>query len=199
MTKDTKWEVHLQDLEKDLRTRIGVLRRLSWRFQKHTVIQCFSSIFTSKLNYSLVPLTDPLRHEAVGDTQCQAIVRLQRLQNEAIRAALRVKRTDKVSQKELLERAKQLPVVDLAKRAHFCLSWNVFSEKGKEKQILQDRVEWGVGERVTRHSIASKVPSQRVQGTIVAKLAKAWNSLPEDIKHEVDAKKARDMIKKLFE
>jgi len=50
--KQLNWTTHLQKLESDIRKRIGIIRRLSWRLPQHLVKQMIDPLFTSKLRYS---------------------------------------------------------------------------------------------------------------------------------------------------
>ena len=125
LTSNLSWEANLQEKEKDLRGRIGLLRRLSWHLPKKTVIKCINPIFTSKLMFGLELMADPLKHHDPNQTNCSVITRLQPLLNEAIRAALRLHRSQHISERELLRRGKQLSVASLAaERALANQAWN---------------------------------------------------------------------------
>ena len=137
VARSLTWQTHCQLLEKALLARIGILRRLSWHLPTRTLLQSLDPIFNSKLIYGLEVICDPITK---GQGQgCKITEKLQVLQNDAMRAVLGLRRSDRIKQKELLQRCSQLSVQDLALRATLNQSWNVFSteEKRKRTQVIE--------------------------------------------------------------
>ena len=185
VSHDLSWEKNLREKEIKLHQRIGLLRRLSWHLPSHIMVKCISPVFTSSLTYGLELMADPFRHCDKNTSDCPVIKRLQKLMNEAIRAALRLRKTDKISERELLRRSGQLCVCDLAERALMNHAWNsVSTERRKESSELAQRLEWGQSGRVTRQSESKHVPPQTLTSTMVSKIGLAWNFMPEDIRTE---------------
>lgn len=81
VSKSLRWSDHVEELEKDLRVRIGVLRRLSWHLPRSALLGCLNAVFTSKLSYSLELVSDYIKHEDSAKSSCDIINRLQRLQS----------------------------------------------------------------------------------------------------------------------
>ena len=199
LTKDLSWEKNFREQEQALLVRIGILRRLSWHLPRKTVLRCISPIFTSKLTYGLELMADPLKHYNQDQPKCSIIIRLQRLLNEAVRAALGLKRADKISEAELMRRSGQTRVAALAERALVNHAWNALASK--ERQSVSEvakRVEWGQNTKVTRQTEANLIPPQSLKDTLVAKACKVWNLLPEDIKNEQSKTSVKSKIKCLF-
>ena len=185
LTRDLSWEKNLREQEAALQGRIGILRRLSWHLPQKTVLKCIAPVFTSKLTFSLELMADPLKHYSNEHPKCTTIIRLQRLLNEAVRAALGLKRIDKVSEEELMKRSGQTKVAVLAERALVNHAWNALAtEERRCVSEIAKRVEWGQTTRVTRQSEGNFIPPQSLQDTLVAKACKIWNILPENIKKE---------------
>ena len=163
------------------------------------MLRCITPVFTSKLTYSLELMADPMKHYNNDQPKCTTIVRLQRLLNEAVRAALGLKRVDKVSEEELMRRSGQTKVSVLAERALVNHAWNALStqERRSDSEIAK-RVEWGQTTRVTRQAEGKYIPPQSLQGTLVTKACKMWNILPEDIKNEPSKLTVKAKIKILF-
>ena len=199
LTKDLSWEKHFREQEHALLVRIGILRRLSWHLPRKTVLRCISPVFTSKLTYSLELMADPLKHLSQDQPKCSFIVRLQKLLNEAVRAALGLKRSDKISEEELMKRSGQVKVAVLAERALVNQAWNALASK--ERRLVSEvakRVEWGQNTRVTRQSEGNFIPPQSLQNTLVAKACKVGNILPEDIRNEQSKTSVKTKIRSLF-
>ena len=126
-------------------------------------------------------------------------VRLQRLLNEAVRAALGLKRVDKVSEEELMKRGGQTKVAVLAERALVNHAWNALAtEERRSVSEIARRVKWGQTTRVTRQAEGNFIPPQSLQDTLVAKACKIWNILPENIKKESSKSSVKTKIKLLF-
>jgi len=196
LSKNLKWEKHLEVLTQELKARTGILRRLSWHLSEQSMVTCMNSIFTSKLCFGLEVLVDPFRHEDPNMPKSKALAHLQVLQNDAARATLAVRRNDRISQVELLRRTKQLQVSDLAQRATMVQAWNAL--KGDQQGELIGRVEWSRGQRLTRQSKQNIIPPQTNPDTFISRICIAWNGLPEEIKEETCKEAAKNKIKKLF-
>ena len=199
LSKCLSWEKNLQEVESCLRQRIGLLRRLSWHLPKETMLKCITHLFTSKLTFGLELMTDPLKHQDKNEPNCAVITRLQKLLNEAVRASLRIRRSERVSELELMRRSGQLTVCSMAARAIANHAWNSFSTQWRrDYSELTKRIEWGQRGRTTRQSDQEIVPPQSVKECLVSRVGQMWNSLPVEIKTESNKKKAMAKIKALF-
>jgi len=196
LAKDLKWKKHLEDLTQDLKARTGILRRLSWHLSEKTRIICMNALFTSKLCFGLEMLVDPFHHKDPNKTNSTALTHLQVLQNDAARAALGVRRSDKISQAELLKRTGQMNVSDLALRATMVQAWSALGDDGCGE--MSERVECSRGQRATRQKTSNTIPPQTNQDTLLSRICLAWNSLPDEIKKETDKEAAKRKIKRLF-
>ena len=78
-------------------------------------------------------------------------------------------------------------------------AWNSLSTQSrKESSELAKRIQWGQKERVTRQSELENVPPQTIDNTLISKIGKAWNILPDEIKQEKTHTTAKARIKSLF-
>ena len=200
LSSNLSWEVNLQEKERELRGRIGILRRLSWHLPRNIMIKCLSPIFTSKLMFGLELMADPLKHFDRSQPNCSIINRLQPLLNEAVRAALRLHRSQHISQEELMRRGKQLTVASLAERALANQTWNALgTEERRISSCLSQRIERGQVTRVTRQNQGENIPPQTTQKTLVTRISQMWNFLPDDIRQERVKSSAKTKVKALFE
>jgi len=200
LSGNLSWEKNLEEQELALRRRIGVLRRLSWHLPRKTMIKCITPVFTSKLAFGLELMADPLMHHDQNQPKCSVIVRLQRLLNEAVRAALRLGRSDKISEKELMTQSGQSLVVDLAERAIANQAWNALAtEERRNSSELARRVEWGQRSRVTRQNQQDLIPPQSISNSLIPRICRLWNIMPEDIKSESSKVVAKNKLKFLFD
>jgi len=199
VASNLKWDNHLENLGNELAKRIGILRRLSWHLPKATMKKCISPVFTSKLSFALELITDPMKHSEPNQPRCPAITRLQRLQNEAMRAALRLSRGDRISERELLQRCGQTSVTTLAMRAIANHAWNSLARKELRTQNeLARRIDWGAQGRATRQTCNETIPPQAIQGTLVDKIVRVWNVMPKELRQEQNKFAAKKKIKSFF-
>ena len=196
INKTLSWQSHITELETELRKRIGILRRLSWHLPRKTMLQCLTPVFTSKLCYGLELITKPPAYFETHQPSCSSISKLQVLHNEAMRAVLNVKISDKISQKELLKKCNQLSVAELSSRATTNLAHSFFnSNEAMCLNRVQERFDHWQVFRDTRQSEA--FPPQKMSESLLARLVKCWNTVPNEIKKE-DKREAFKRIKKLF-
>ena len=196
LSKTLSWQPHIAELEVELKKRIGILRRLSWHLPRKTMVKCLTPVFTSKLCYGLELITKPPVFTETEQQNCSFISKLQILHNDAMRAVLNIRRSDRISQKELLRKSNQLSVAELASRATTSLAYNFFSSnEAKCLNRVQERFDQWQVSRDTRQREA--FPPQKMSDSLLARLAKCWNTIPEEIKKE-DKKKALKKIKQLY-
>ena len=199
VTSDLSWKLNLQEKEKELRGRIGILRRLSWHLPRQTMVKCINPIFTSKLTYGLELMADPEKHYNKDKAKCTIIARLQRLLNEAVRAALRLHKGEHITESELMRRGQQLSVARLAERALASQAWNALaSQERQDNSDIAKRIERGQVTRVTRQRHEERFPPQSVSDSLVSRVCKMWNILPEDIRQERLKSSAKAKIKEMF-
>ena len=180
ISKDTKWSKHFEHLSLELRKRIGLLRRLRFNFPVNVLIQMMPALFTSRLLYGLEMFTNA--PAVLFDSGTDTILkRLQVLQNEAMRAVLGKGRKDRVSQHELLKRTGQISVLQLSTTALARQAWSCF--QGEIPDFLVGRVQGRTdSDRVTRAATRSDFPTQGVQDSLVSRMVKMWNRLPDSIR-----------------
>ena len=180
ISKDMSWKPHIQALESDLRSRIGILRRLSWHLTKPTLIACLNPVFMSKLQGGLELFTNPLSHSNPNMKKCSTLQRLQVIQNEAMRVVLRKKVSDRVTVEQLLSETNQASVTALALRASCRQAWNFFSTLERRKLFkTSQRLNMWSSERFTRQNNSDTFP---VKDSLLSRMSKCWNELPIDVK-----------------
>ena len=199
ISKDMTWKPHLQALERDLRCRIGILRRLSWHLSKPSLISCLNPVFMSKLQGGLELFTDSLSHQNPNLRDCPAIYRLQVLQNEAMRVVLRKRVSDKMSVEQLLNETRQSSVATLALRATYRQSWNFFSTLQRRRLFnTSHRLDkWG-NERATRQNQGDTFPEQDVRNSLLSRLCKCWNDMSVDLKATASKYAVKAKLKQIF-
>ena len=197
--KDLSWKLHTEELEKALRGRIGVLRRLSWHLPTSTLVSCLNPLFTSKLQYGLELVTQPLMHLSPNSPKCTVIQKLQVLQNEAMRTVLHKRLADKVSEKDLLKKCGQHSVAVLSLRATNNQAWNFLGSSERRSGFeLQHRLCNWKQDRPTRQNSGDSFPEQLVKNSLLSRITKCWNQLPIDIKSARSKKVANAKIKAMF-
>ena len=181
------------------KTKNRATKEIIMASSKNTMLKCITPLFTSKLTFGLELMTDPLKHQDKNEPNCAVITRLQKLLNEAVRASLRIRRSERVSELELMRRSGQLTVCSMAARAIANHAWNSFSTQWRrDYSELTKRIEWGQRGRTTRQSDQEIVPPQSVKECLVSRVGQMWNSLPVEIKTESNKKKAMAKIKAMF-
>ena len=196
VSSSLSWKEHCENLERVLRGRVGILRRLSWHLPRNILLQCLNPIFNSKLMYGLEVITNPATY--LGQPQCKAIAKLQVIQNEAMRAVLGLRLTDRTKVEVLLQKCNQLSVHELALRATMGLAWNSLSSCARRKKIVaEERLRNWQMVRETRQSSQQTFPVQEVK-SLLSRLTIVWNNMPEDIRSEEQSSAAKKKIKSCF-
>ena len=190
INKSLTWKSHMDTLEKNLRQKIGVLKRLSWQLPRDVVCTMIQAIFTSKLLYGL-PLVCDIR----GGESDQNIKRLHTLHRRAMKAALRIDRTQHPPDSELLVRTKQRSVIQMTRASTGTLAGKCVPEHNSHPLLL-GRVVEHVGGKCTRQSQNRVFPPQPVSDSIVAKLTEMWERLPQNIRTEKQESRRCRLIKK---
>jgi len=182
--KHLNWTSHINKLESQLRQRIGILRRLSWKFPKQLAVQLIDPLFTSKVRYSL-----PLIYKKELPMK-----KLQGLHRLAMKAALRLKSTHNISTEELVRLTNQKSLTQIAKEIIATLAWKT-SPKWKTHPLFQDRIREQPAYKITRQS-KNAFPKQFVAGSIITDIIELWQEMPKHILEEkiVSAAK-REIVK----
>ena len=163
------------------------------------MVKCINPIVTSKLTYGLELMADPVKHYNKNKANCSVIIRLQRLLNEAVRAALRLNRSEHISEEELMRRGDQLSVAELAERALANLAWNTLGPcERHETSDIACRIERGQVIRVTRQRQDERFPPQSITDSLVSRVSQMWNILPDDLKQDKVKSSAKTKIKDMF-
>ena len=196
MTNNLSWQHHSEHLERVLRGRVGILRRLSWHLPRNILLQCLNPVFNAKLMYGLEIITNPTT--LPGQPQCKAIARLQVIQNDAMRAVLGLRLSDRTKVEVLLQRCNQLSVHDLALRATYGQAWKSLSSVERRRKIdAVKRLRNWQTVRETRQSSQETYPVQEIN-SLLSRLTSVWNSMPEDIRKEDQSISAKRKIKSCF-
>ena len=195
ISKDLKWSQHFSCLSLELKKRTGLLRRLRYHFPLSILIQMMNSFFTSRILYGLEVYTNPLV-ELSGSGTDSVIKQLQTLQNEAMRSILGLRRSNRVSQRELLLRTEQKSVLELSTAALARQTWNCL--RGVRPDFLCERIEERIHvDRTTRAASKCDFPSQGVQDCLISNMTKMWNKFPENIRKCDKQSSAKRAIKLL--
>ena len=194
LNKQLNWTSHLQKLESELRSRVGVLRRLATQVDKETSIQLLQPLFTSKLRYAIDLTTDATLYNDNGDQEL-AIRKLQVLLNHAMRAVLGKPAGDRSKAEDLLRECRHPSVSRISLQAAAMMAWRLFSESGDLRGLTEGRLD-KVGDREgLRSRSAGQLYTQKVQGTCLTRSVKIWNLLPDEMKtasNKAAARKALD-------
>jgi len=113
-----------------------------------------------------------------------ALRRLHKLHRQAMKAALKMKRTKKVKDSVLLARTGQRSVEAMAVTATGLMAWKS-SQNWNKHPLTTGRIEGHLGIRETRQSSGRDLPPQSV-GTrsLVSRLVEVWERLPQEIRAE---------------
>ena len=186
INRNLTWGCQMEKLKTDLCRRIGIIRRLSNHLSRKTACEIITPIFTSKLTYALEIFTDPSTIFGSPPFTDPNILKLQTLQNKAMRAALGLsgQRDKAKSSASLLRKTGQTSILELSLRAvsrHAGMSLGKLSKKGQ--YVLKDSVKNVSHQRNTRSALSGRLPPQDSSGTLVSSMARVWNNLPETIKN----------------
>ena len=178
ISKSLGWKIHVEELESELKKRIGLLNRLKNKLPKHIMAKLVQPVFTSKLTYALEIIGSPSIN---GMSQEAFLKRLQILQNRASRVALGVAPKHRIPSSKLLAQTNQTSVFQMSFRAVATAAWKQLAPCNNMKTFVKDRLKTWSG-RCSRFNQCGKWPSQGVRGSLFTSMVSVWNYLPEDIK-----------------
>ena len=170
-SKTLSWKAHLDIVERDLRKRIGLLRRLSWQLPPGIVSSMVQPIFTAKLMYGLPLLA--------GDAS--ALSRLHSLHRMAMKAALRMTHRKHPSDDELYRLTGQISIQEMALAAVGNMSSKCIRH-WREHPLTATRIEEHVGTKRTRQATSRSFPPQSIPDSILNTLVETWEVLPLNIR-----------------
>ena len=186
--KRLTWKHHLEQLEPELRRRIGILKRLRMKLPSGIASQLIEPLFTSKIRYALELVAD-----VPGTAQGQLLKRLHLLHRSAMKAALLIPMRRHPNDEYLYNLTGQVPVRSLAVEATASMAWKSFKS---DYQFLENRVKGHESGRATRQSTQRTFPPQNTRGTLISRLVELWEMLPQEVKECNELEKAKLLIQK---
>ena len=187
--KALNWKDQLSKMEKELRKRIGILRRLTWHLPHKVVTEMIEPIFTSKLRYGIALICNCFDKADVG------IKKLHGLHRGAMKASLRLGSRHHPSDNELLRKTGQRSVREMVVIATANMAWKA-GKNWKEHPLTGNRIEEHYGQRLTRQVKQRSLPPQSVKTdeSLVSRLVEMWEKFPEEIKTERKQQVAKQKI-----
>ena len=180
-----KWNVHREKVKIKLKQIIGSLQRLRFQLPKKVLFCVGEAMFNSSIRYGICLYIRPrLKEEepSYGETR-----ELQKLQNKMLRIVNKTKRKEKVSIKELLQKAGMMSINHMAIYHLIMETKNVLyngTSEALRKLLVKTKKAPG---RATRADINFTLP---VPGTVgkgndfTYAATKTWNAVPRYIKEE---------------
>lgn len=174
INKSQTWKDHLDALKPELSRRIGGLRRLAHHLPKRIVTQLVQPFYTAKAVYGLEIVADPTM------PQDPVIERLQKGQNEALRAALRTTRVQRPRITDMHEQAGCPLIKQIAIRSVGNAAFEMFHPEGEWKDLAG---QIGVQSYARNSRAKSKgiLPVDNHSRDLKSKAARLWNVLPERV------------------
>ncbi len=187
--KALTWRHHVDKIETELRKRIGVLRRLTWHLPQKVLVKMVEPLFTSKLRYGVELIVNCLNDRDL------ALKKLHGLHRLAMKASLNIPNMSHPTDRELLQRTNQRPVLEMAIVATANMAWRAAQDWDRHP-LTKGRIEKHRTERQTRQLTQRTLPPQTVHtGTsLMQRLVEMWAKLPKDIKEESCEKKIKSKI-----
>jgi len=182
LSSDLLWKEHLFKLETRLRQETAILRRLKCKLPGVNLLAVFNGLILSSVRYGL-PIYGILKEDC--DNLPKELQRIQVLVNSALRICFGVRRRDKVSNKDLCERAKIDNLHQMTVQSIITLVWNTL--KYRNNGLLELWPEKSITSTIvtrSQKSINIEVPglSRTSRRSLGYKGAYLWNHCPADIK-----------------
>jgi len=175
INKELSWSNHSTRLQSELKKRIGVIRRLSWKLPKDLTSRLIDPLFISKI-YGLALLVDP------GNENDLILAQLHKLHRQAMKATLCLHCQVDISSEKLYQLTGQRPILDLAKSLTASMAWKCLPS-WKTHPLTSKRMVRHLGLHATRQS-EKDFAKQPVKGSLISKMVDMWNKLPENIRSE---------------
>ena len=173
-----KWCKHEDKIRNTLRQRIGLLRKLSFNLPRDCLLELFDGMVLSTVRYCI-----PLYCQAV--TQGNSTNPTQILLNNAMRAVLGVRRSDRESIEELLKRLNTMSYNQVGIQAMLTLTWQI--QKGTCQGLRDFFKEDESHTRVTKASVRGDIKCSArtsfTQNTFRYRAAMLWNSAPLEVRN----------------
>jgi len=154
------------------------------------VIKMIEPLFTSKLRYGLELVINVI--ENLNDVMLK---RMHSLHRQAMKAALRMKRTKKIEDGLLLTKTGQRSVLSMALSATAILAWKT-AMNWKGHPLTQGRIEGHLGGKKTRQATNRDLPPQSTgSSSLISRVVEVWERLPREIREEKKESVVKTKIK----
>ena len=174
-----------------LNQRNYLIRRLSNHLDKPQLKKVADSIWTSKLRYGL-QLYGPVRKNN-SDPQMADFEKLQIAQNNMLRTLEKVKVSDKVSIKYLLDKTQMLSVNQTL--AHIKLTEMWKSKNNERYPIKPAIVQPTINGTFTRSATAEKFKINGTPNTFIGDATRLWNIAPDSVTNAKSIQTAKKSVK----
>ncbi len=185
--KALSWSSHVDFVRTELKKRIGILRCMTFRLPVDIVKRMIQPIFTSKLMYGLALLAS--NQELL--TENSLLKQLCLLHHRAMKVALRIRKHSGITYPEMLQRAGQKSVLQMALEQLSSASCKCLTPA--KHPLIQGRLEEHRGIRTTRQS-SRQWPPQSTKHSFISKLVEVWEQLPKNISQEQNCLKRKSLI-----
>ena len=183
------WKTHVEKISPVLKSRIGLLKRLSYKVPRDKLFIIAEAIFNSKIRYGISVYLKPTfeEEELKSGYQHKETKILQVIQNDMIRTICGIRRDQKVNLKRLREKWKMMSVNQLSVYHTLIETYNVIMKSSSEKirrKIMNDKQEHAYQLRSSSNNnlIVLAKPRLKCQGFSYS-AAKLYNKLPNNIRN----------------
>ena len=168
----------MQVIEPQLRKKIGIIHRLTWKLPKSLTISLIEPLFMSKLRYGLSLIVNLRDHEKDKVLKC-----LHSLHRQVMKASLKMPKHTDISTEELLRQTGQQSIYNIAFNSAATLAWKLLPS-WETQPLTAGRVVKHLGIKSTRQHTQHNFPPQQVDKSLITTLVHTWELLPQEIKQE---------------
>ena len=204
INSDFTWKTHIDEISKELRHKIGLLKRIKKRIPINKVILIAEAIFNSKIRYGIsVYLTPVFEEEDLKWKTLSAGTRsLQTLQNDMLRSIHGLKRNQCVNMQRLREKIGMMSVNQMSIYHTILDVHNIMINSSSEK--LQSKFTHNQKHSLRKNANndikvphPKKVPEKSLKKCTGFSYCgpKLYNKLPSEIKESKDIETFKSLIK----
>jgi len=185
--KHLRWSAHVNKSKRELKKRIGILKRLSFKLPRNIMCNLIGPIFVSKLQYALPLICSNNDDDA-------AFNEFKKLYRQALKTALQIFPRDHVKTEDLLVKTRQKSLEEMLDSATGNIAWGCL-KNWCVHPLTANRIDEHSSEVNTRQRKMRQFPPQRVKESLVSKMVEVWESMPANLKSEENDIAAKKKVK----
>ena len=204
INSDFTWSTHIDEISKELRHKIGLLKRIKKRIPKNKIILVAEAIFNSKIRYGISVYLSPVFEEE--DLKWKILPAgtrsLQTLQNDMLRAIHGLKRSQCVNMQKLREKIGMMSINQMSIYHTILEMHNIMNNSSSEKILSKFTHKQKHSSRKTANNDIRVPHPKKVPEKALKKCTgfsycgpKLYNKLPREIKETNNLDTFKTLVK----